>query len=154
MSSKVKAIPEGHHTLTPHIVVRGGMDAIEFYKRAFGAKELMVMPGPEGKVMHAEIQIGDSVLYLADEFPEMGGCLSPQAIGGTPVVLHLYVEDVDARFNQAVAAGAAVRMPLSDMFWGDRYGQVTDPFGHIWSLASHKEDLTPEEIGKRAAAFS
>ena len=153
MPQKVKAIPEGHHTVTPHLVVRGGNRAIDFYKRAFGAKDRGVMPGPDGKVMHAELQIGDSMIFLADEFPEMGGCLSPPTVGGTPVVIHLYVEDVDALFNQAVSAGATVRMPLADMFWGDRYGQVVDPFGHIWSLATHKEDLTGEDIGQRAAAF-
>ncbi len=155
MTKRVNPIPEGCHTVTPHLIVRGGDRAIDFYKRAFNAKETIRMPGPDGKtIMHAEIRIGDSALFLADEFPDMGSN-SPQGIGGSPVVIHLYVEDADAVFNQAVAAGATVRFPLSDMFWGDRYGQVTDPFGHVWSIATHKEDLTAEEMSKRAAgAFS
>jgi PhnB protein len=155
MTNRIKAVPEGYHTLTPHLVVKGASQAIEFYKKAFGAEEITRMPGPDGKsVMHAELKIGDSRLFLVDEFPEMGS-LGPQGIGGTPVVIHVYVEDADAVFNQAVAAGAQMRMPLEDAFWGDRYGQITDPFGHRWSLATHKEDLTPEEIGRRAqAAFA
>jgi PhnB protein len=155
MTNRIKAIPEGFHTLTPYLVVRGAGQAIEFYKKAFGAEEINRMPGPDGKsVMHAELKIGDSRLFLGDEFPDMGS-LGPHGIGGTSVVIHFYTEDADAVFNQAVAAGAQVRMPLQDMFWGDRYGQITDPFGHRWSLATHKEDLAPEEIAKRAqAAFS
>jgi uncharacterized glyoxalase superfamily protein PhnB len=150
MKNKVKPIPEGFHTLTPHLVVKGASEAIEFYKKAFGAKEVGRMPGPDGKsIMHADIVIGDSHLMLVDEFPDMG-CLGPQTVGGSPVTIHIYVEDVDAFFKQALAAGAEVKMPLSDMFWGDRYGMVTDPFGHTWSIASHKEDLTLEEIGKRS----
>lgn len=152
MTNRIKAVPEGYHTLTPHLVVKGANEAIEFYKNAFGAKEIRRLPGPDGKsVMHAAIKIGDSPLFLADEFPQMGA-RGPQSIGGTPVTIHVYVEDVDTVFNQAVAAGAQVRMPLADMFWGDRYGLLTDPFGHSWSLASHKEDLTPEEISQRAQA--
>jgi len=155
MTTRIKPIPEGHHTLTPHLVVKGASQAIEFYKRAFGAEEIVRMPGPDGKsVMHAELKIGDSRLWLVDEFPAMGS-LGPHGIGGTPVTIHVYVEDADAIFNQAVAAGAEVRMPIEDAFWGDRYGLIVDPFGHKWSVATHKEDLTPEELAKRAqVAFS
>ena len=148
----VKPIPEGHHTLTPHLIVKGAGDAIEFYKKAFNAEELMCMRGPDGNsVMHGEIKIGDSIVYLADEYPQYG-CVGPAALGGSPVTLHLYVKDVDAAFDRAVKAGATVKMPVADMFWGDRYGQVTDPFGHVWSMATHIEDLTPEECTKRGAA--
>lgn len=154
MSSKVKPIPDGYHTVTPYLVIRGASEAMNFYKKAFGAKELFRMPGPDGKkVMHAEMQIGDSIVMLSDEFPEMGGH-SPQALNGSPVGIFLYVDDVDAVFNRAVAAGAKPEMPVQDMFWGDRYGKFTDPFGHRWSVATHKEDLSPEEIGRRAAAAS
>ncbi|HTD67982.1 MAG TPA: VOC family protein [Candidatus Limnocylindria bacterium] len=155
MNSRVKPVPGGFHTLTPHLVVKGAAQAIEFYKKAFGAEEITRAPGPDGKsLMHADLKIGDSRLFLVDEFPEMN-CRGPRTIGGTPVTIHMYVEDVDAAFSKAVAAGAQVRMPLADMFWGDRYGVLEDPFGHAWSMATHKEDLTPEEIGKRAgAAFS
>jgi PhnB protein len=150
MNSRVKPIPDGFHTLTPHLVVKGASQAIEFYKKAFGAEEIGRAAGPDGKsLMHADLRIGDSRLFLVDEFPEMD-CRGPQSIGGTPVTIHMYVEDVDAAFNKAVAAGAQVRMPLADMFWGDRYGVLADPFGHAWSLATHKEDLTPEEIDRRA----
>jgi PhnB protein len=150
MTTRTKAIPEGFHTLTPHLIVKGASQAIEFYKKAFGAEEIVRMPWPDGQsVMHAELKIGDSRLFLADEFPKMGS-LGPQGTAGTPIGIHVYVEDVDAAFNSAVAAGAQVRMPVADMFWGDRYGIVVDPFGHRWSFATHKEDLTPEEIGKRA----
>jgi len=144
--SQVSPIPEGFHTLTPHVIVKGAGEAIEFYKKAFGAEEICRMPGPDGMVMHAEVKIGGSVMMVADEFPSMG-VRGPQ--GGSPVTLHLYVEDVDAAFEKAVAAGAQVSMPVMDMFWGDRYGKLTDPFGHEWSIATHKEDLTPEEIAKR-----
>ncbi len=155
MKTQVKAVPEGYHTLTPHLVVKGAVDAIAFYKKAFGAEEIRRMMGPDGKsIMHAELKIGDSRLFLVDEFPQMK-CLGPQSIGGTPVTIHVYVEDVDVAFKKAVDAGAQVTMPVADMFWGDRYGVLTDPFGHAWSIATHKEDLTPEEIGKRAeGAFS
>jgi len=152
MTTRIKAIPEGFHTLTPHLIVKGAAQAIEFYKKAFNAEEITRLPGPDGKsIMHAHIKIGDSPLFLVDEFSEMGS-KGPHGIGGSPVFIHVFVEDVDTVFNQAVAAGAQVRMPLADMFWGDRYGQLTDPFGHQWSLATHKEDLTPDEIGKRAQA--
>lgn len=150
MTNQVKPIPSGFHTLTPHLVVKGASQAIDFYKKAFGAQEIARSPGPDGKtIMHADLKIGDSHLFLVDEFPQMG-CRGPESIGATPVTIHMYVEDVDAAFGKAVAAGAQVRMPLADMFWGDRFGMLTDPFGHCWSLATHKEDLTPEEIRKRA----
>jgi len=153
MAKTVKAIPEGYRSVTPHLVVRGAARAIEFYKRAFGAEEAMRIPSRDGqKVMHAELRIGDSLVFLNDEFPEMGA-RAPESLGGTPVTLHLYVQDADAVFARAVAAGARPLMPLQDMFWGDRYGKVADPFGHEWAIATHKEDLTPEEIGKRVAAL-
>src|SRR5262249_18652791 len=149
MASKVKPIPEGWRSLTPHLVVRGAAQAIEFYKKAFGATERARMPGPDGKsVMHAALQIGDSLIMLADECPNMYA-RAPQSLGGTAVVLSLYVEDCDKVFNQVVAAGAKVGMPLADQFWGDRYGKVIDPFGHEWAIMTHKEDLTPEEMAKR-----
>lgn len=146
-----KGIPEGFHTLTPHLVVRGAADALEFYKKAFGAEEIHRMPGPDGKLMHAELKIGNSMLMLADEFPEWGS-KGPESIGGSPVVLSLYVEDCDTVYNQAVEAGATVRMPLADQFWGDRYGQLTDPFGHIWGVCTNIKELTPEEINEAAKA--
>ena len=150
MNSRIKPIPSGFHTLTPHLVVKGASQAIEFYKKAFGAEEIARVSGPDGKsLMHADLKIGDSHVFLVDEFPEMD-CRGPQSIGGTAVTIHMYVEDVDAAFGKAVAAGAQVKMPLADMFWGDRYGVLADPFGHAWSMAAHKEDLTPEEIRKRA----
>ena len=152
MTKSVKPIPEGFHSVTPMLTLKDTSLAIDFYKRAFGAKELMRMPGPDGKgVMHAELQIGDSRIFLADEHPEMG-CRSPQSLGGTTAGLHLYVNDVDKAFAQAVAAGARATMPVADMFWGDRFGRVADPFGHEWSLATHTEDLTDEEMRKRATA--
>ena len=152
MTNPVKPVPEGFHTLTAHLIVQDAARAIEFYKRAFGAEELGRMPGPGGKLMHAEIKIGDSIFFLVDEFPEFGS-RSPQALGGSPVTLHLYVEDVDALFNRAVAAGATPQMPVQDQFWGDRFGKLVDPFGQEWSIATHKEELTPEEILKRGEAF-
>jgi len=148
--SKVKPIPEGMHTITPHLIIKGADAAIAFYKKALGAQEIHRSLTPDGKVMHASLKIGDSMLFLADEFPQMGTCKSPQGLGGSPVTLHLYVEDVDKVFKQAVDAGAQARMPPSDMFWGDRYGQVTDPFGHVWALATHIEDVPQEEMLKRA----
>jgi PhnB protein len=149
--SKVKPIPEGYHSVTPYLCCKDAAAAIEFYKKAFGATEVMRMGDPGGKVGHAELQIGDSRVMLADEFPEMG-FLSPKTVGGSPVMIHLYVEDVDATANRAVAAGGKVTRPVADQFYGDRGGQVEDPFGHKWYVATHKEDLSPEEIGKRAAA--
>lgn len=141
---KVKPIPEGMHTVTPHLVCAGAADAIEFYKRAFGAVQAARLPGPQGKLMHAMIRIGDSAVMLVDEFPEMGA-LSPQSLKGSPVTIHLYVEDVDATVARAVKAGAKVTMPVADQFWGDRYGQLVDPFGHRWSVGTHIRDVSMEE---------
>jgi len=153
MTKRAKAIPEGYHTITPHLTVRGAARAIEFYKRAFGAKVRMRMPGPDGKsIMHAELKIGDSIVFLNDEFPDMG-CPSPQSLRGTAGGLFLYVKNVDAAFKRAVEAGAQVRMPVADMFWGDRYGKVIDPFGHEWGMGTRKEDLTPSQIRKRGQAY-
>jgi PhnB protein len=151
--SKVKPIPEGYHTVTPYLCCKDAAAAIEFYKKAFGATELMRMGDPSGKIGHAEIQIGDSHVMLADEFPEMG-FLSPQSVGGSPVMMHLYVEDVDAIVPKAVAAGAKVTRPVADQFYGDRGGQLQDPFGHKWYVSTHKEDVSPEELKKRIAAMS
>jgi len=145
-------VPVGYHTVTPYLIVSGAAQALDFYKRALGAIEQMRMPGPEGKVMHAEIKIGDSVIMLADEFPEMGA-RSPQALGGTPVGICLYVPDVDSLFNQAIQAGGKVERPLQNQFYGDRSGTFIDPFGHKWTIATHIEDVTPEEIGRRMAAM-
>jgi PhnB protein len=151
----VKPIPDGYSTVTPYLTIRGAAQAIEFYQKAFGAEEHMRMPMPDGRLAHAEIRIGGSFVFISDEFPEMGGNPSPQGLGGTTVNVMLYLKDVDATFNDAVAAGATVKMPPTDMFWGDRFAKVTDPFGHDWALATHKEDLTPEQIGERMAqAFS
>jgi PhnB protein len=147
----VKAIPDGYHTVTPYLIVKDAARAIEFYKKAFGATELMRLAGPGGKVGHAEIKIGNSPIMLADEFPEMD-IRSPQALGGTPVGIVLYLEDVDARFSQAVAAGATVDRPVKDQFYGDRSGTLVDPFGHKWTMATHKEDIAPEDINKRFEA--
>lgn len=140
-----KSIPDGMHSLTPHIVCDGAAAAIEFYKKAFGATEVLRMPTPDGKLMHAQIKIEDSSLMLVDANPTWG-IFGPKALNGTPVTLHLFVDDVDAMTAQAVAAGAKVIMPVADMFWGDRYGQIEDPFGHRWSIATHKLDMEPEEI--------
>lgn len=148
--TQVQAIPPGMHSLTAHLVCRGAAAAIDFYARAFGAVELARLPAPDGRLMHALLRIGDSPLMLVDEFPEQG-CSGPQALAGSPVTLHLYVPDVDATVATAVAAGARLTLPVSDMFWGDRYGRLEDPFGHQWSIAPHQQDLTPEQI---AAAFS
>jgi PhnB protein len=149
MTSSGKPIPEGYHSVTPYLILSGAADAIEFYKKAFGAAEVMRMPGPGGKVGHAEVEIGGSRIMLADEYPDMG-YRGPKAIGGTPVTLHLYVEDVDAVARQAVAAGAKERRPVKDEFYGDRSGTFEDPFGHVWHIATHKEDLSPDEIKRRA----
>jgi len=145
---KAKPIPAGHHSVTPYLTVNDGARAIDFYQRAFGAKEVMRMNGPNGQIGHAELKIGDSMIMLADEHQ---GAESPQSLGGSTCGIFLYVKDVDTVFNQAVAAGARTDMPLADMFWGDRYGRVTDPFGHQWSLATHKEDVAPAEMQKRMA---
>jgi PhnB protein len=143
-------IPEGFHSVTPYLIVRGAGGAIEFYKKVLNATELYRMPMPNGKIGHAEIRIGDSRLMLADEAPEVNA-RAPQSIGGTPVGLCVYVEDCDAVFNRAVSAGAKVERPLADQFYGDRSGTVVDPYGHKWTIATHKEDLTPEEIKERMA---
>ena len=143
--NKVRAIPEGMRSLTPHLVCRGAVQAIEFYERAFGAIELFRMPGPDGKLIHACVRIGDSQLFLFDEMPERGA-LSPLALKGTPVTIHLQVEDAETAFARAVQAGATVTMPLADMFWGDRYGRLTDPFGHSWAIATHMRDVSREEM--------
>jgi uncharacterized glyoxalase superfamily protein PhnB len=144
-SSTVKPIPEGMHSLTPHLVCAGAAQAIDFYTQAFGAVEQSRLPGPEGKLMHASLKIGDSTLLLVDE---MAGCamLGPRTLKGSPVTLHLYVPNVDATVEQAVAAGARVTMPATDMFWGDRFAQLEDPFGHKWSVATHQRDVTQEEM--------
>ncbi len=147
----VKPIPEGFHTVTPHIIVKNGAKALDFYKNAFGAEETCRVPGPDGEsIMHAEFKIGNSPVMLASEWPDQG-VVSPETVGGTPVTIHLYVNDVDAAMKKAADAGCKVTMPPADMFWGDRYGKLTDPFGHHWSIATHTEDLTPEQIGQRAA---
>jgi PhnB protein len=147
-----KAIPDGYHTVTPYITVKGAAQAIDFYTRAFGARESARMTAPDGKhVMHAEIRIGDSIVMLSDESPQMGN-RSPQTLGGTTASIFLYVPDVDTAFKRAVDAGARAIMPPTDMFWGDRFGKLADPFGHEWAMATHKEDLDPEEIRKRGAA--
>lgn len=141
----VKPIPDQYHSITPYMTVRDAARAIEFYKQAFGAKERGVMKGPDGKVMHAELMIGDSIIMLGDEMPEFGA-LSPQSTGGAGMGLHIYVDGVDAAFDRAVKAGARVDMPVSDQFWGDRYGKLTDPFGHKWSIATHTKDMSADEM--------
>jgi uncharacterized glyoxalase superfamily protein PhnB len=143
--AQVKAVPTGFHTLTPHLTVRDADKALEFYKNALGAEVLHVARMPNGKVMHAGLRIGDSMLMLNEESPEYGA-LSPLSTGGTGVTIHIYTEDVDAAFKRAVSAGAQVKMPLMDQFWGDRYGMVADPFGHTWSIAAHTKDMSPEEM--------
>ncbi len=152
MSAKVKPIPDGYHTATPYLVVKGAAKAIDFYKKAFGATELMRMGGEGDKIHHAEIKIGTSPIMLADECPEMKA-LSPASLGGSPITIMLYVEDVDAVFNQAVSAGATVERPLANQFYGDRTGGVTDPFGHKWYIATHVEDVPFDELQKRSAAM-
>jgi PhnB protein len=141
----IKPIPEGMHTVTPHLVCAGAADAIEFYKKAFNAVEMARIPQPDGKIMHASIRIGDSVVMLVDEFPAWG-VRGPKSLGGSPVTIHLYVEDVDAFTERAVSAGAKITMPIANMPWGDRYGQLEDPFGHRWSVATHVRDVSPDEI--------
>jgi len=152
MPSQVNPVPPGYHTVTPYLTANDAAKAIEFYQRAFGAKEVMRMGGPNGKISHAELKIGDSMIMLSDEMPGAGN-RSPKSLGGTSVNIFLYLEDVDSAFNQAVSAGAKVDMALADMFWGDRYGKLSDPFGHSWSLATHKEDVAPAEMDRRAKAF-
>ena len=147
----VKTIPEGYHSVTPHLMVNGGADAIEFYKKAFGAVELFRFPAPDGKIGHAEIKIGDSHIMLADEYPDMG-YKSPKTIGGSPVSLMIYVDDVDAVFNRAVESGGTVKEAVQDKFYGDRTGTLIDPFGHVWHVATHKEDVSMDEMERRAQA--
>jgi PhnB protein len=147
----VKAIPDGYHSVTPYLIIKGADRAIDFYKKVFGAAQRMRMDGPNATVGHAEIEIGGSAIMLADECPDMG-FRSPQSIGGTGVSLHLYVNDVDACFNRAIAAGAKALRPVQDQFYGDRSGTLEDPFGHVWTISTHKEDLSHEELCKRAEA--
>ena len=142
---QVKPIPDGMHSITPHLVCAGAADAIEFYKKAFGAVETTRMPGPDGKLLHAAIRIGDSTVMLTDEFPDWKS-FGPKSLKGTAVTIHLYVDDADAVAARAVAAGATVVMPMDDMFWGDRYGILEDPFGHRWSIGTHVRDVTPAEM--------
>ena len=146
----VQPIPAGYHNVTPYLIVRNGAEAIEFYKKAFNAVELMRFPGPGGKIMHAEVKIGDSPVMLADEMPDEGH-VGPQTLGGVSVSMMLYVEDVDKQFAQAVTAGATVKRPVQDQFYGDRNGILVDPFGHVWTLGTHKEDLSMDEVKKRMA---
>jgi len=154
MSKNVKAVPEGYHTVTPYLVQRDTKKAIEFYVRAFGAETRMTMPGPDGRIMHADLRIGDSTVFMTDEFPEMcPDTKSPQTAGCVTSSVFLYVPDADAVFKRAVDAGAKVITPVTDMFWGDRFGQVADPFGHRWSIATRQENLTPQEISERRAAW-
>jgi len=149
MPNQVNKKPAGYHTLTPYLVVKDGARALDFYKKAFGATVIVRMDGPGGKIGHAELKLGDSIFMLSDE---MMGNRSPESFGGSPVGIFMYVDDVDAAFKQAVDAGASTEMPPADMFWGDRYGRLTDPFGHKWSLATHIEDVSPEEMKKRMEA--
>ena len=149
--AKVNPIPEGYHSVTPYLSIKGAAKAIDYYKQVFGATELFRMAAPDGKIGHAEIKIGNSPIMLADEFPEME-FVSPQTLGGSPIGLMIYVDDVDTMFNQAISAGATQVKPLQDQFYGDRSGTLKDPFGHVWTVATHVEDVAPEELQKRAAA--
>jgi uncharacterized glyoxalase superfamily protein PhnB len=151
--TQTKAIPDGMHSITPHLVCAGAAAAIEFYKKAFSAEEVMRLPGPDGKLMHAMIRIAGSPVMLVDENP--GWCIvGPKTLKGSPVTIHVFVADVDAFVARAVAAGAKITMPVADMFWGDRYGKLEDPFGHHWSVATHLRDVTPEEIGEAMRKLS
>jgi PhnB protein len=151
--SQVKPIPDGYHSVTPYLFVKGALQAIDFYKNVFGATEILRVPGPDGRVMHAEVKIGDSIVMLADENPRQG-VMSPQTIGGYSVGMHLYVENVDAVYQKAVESGAIALRPIKDQFYGDRSGSLLDPFGHMWSVATHMEDVSPEELSKRMKAMS
>lgn len=152
--TKVKAIPDGFNSVSPYLVVPNAIQALDFYNKAFGAETVMRMPGPDGEsTMHAEMRIGNSMVMLTEENPQWGS-KSPATLGGTPVSLHIYCDNVDALFGRALQAGCTVEFPVMDAFWGDRYGKLKDPYGHIWGIATHKEDLSPEEIGKRAAAWA
>jgi PhnB protein len=146
----VKPIPEGYHSVTPYLIIKGATQALEYYKKAFGATELFRMPAPDGKIGHAEIKIGDSIIMVSDEYPEMG-FKGPQ--GGSPVGLMIYVPDVDTQFKKAIDAGGKVMKPLQDQFYGDRSGTLTDPFGHVWTISTHKEDVSPEEMDRRHQEF-
>jgi PhnB protein len=153
MATSVKPIPEGFHTVTPSLVVRDGAKAIEFYKKALGAEERMRMAGPDGKIMHAELKIGDSIIFLMEEMPNPGNVKSPQTLGGSTGSLSIYVPNVDEVFSRAIAAGGKETMPVADQFWGDRWGNFVDPFGYSWGVATHKEDLSEQEVGQRAQEF-
>jgi PhnB protein len=148
-----KPIPEGYHSVTPYLIIKGATEAIDFYKKAFGATELFRMPAPGGKIGHAEIKIGDSPIMLADESPEMG-YKSPQTLGGSPISIMIYVADVDTVFKQAIAAGGKEQRPVKDQFYGDRSGTLEDPFGHVWHVATHKEDVSPEEMERRMKSYT
>lgn len=152
MPNPVRAIPEGYHSITPGLTCKDASRAMDFYKQIFGATEIMRMPAADGKVMHGELRIGDSVIFVADEFPGMSSAPTPGVTNA--VSIFMYTENVDATFNRAVAAGAKVDMPLMDQFWGDRYGKLTDPFGHQWGLAQHIEDVAPEEMKRRSAEWT
>lgn len=153
MANPVKAVPAGYHTVTSTLIVDNAAQAIDFYKRAFGAQEISRYPGPDGRIMHAEIKIGDSIVMLSDEMPQMG-VRGPKAFQGAPPArLWLYLDNVDATWKRALDAGAKEQMPLDDQFWGDRMGQITDPFGHVWSLAQHIKDMTPAELKKAGDEF-
>jgi PhnB protein len=151
MQNKVKAVPDGYHTATPYLIISGAAKALDYYERAFGAKETLRLEH-QGKIGHAEFKLGDSIIMLADEYPEMGH-RSPKTIGGTPVSIMLYVDDVDTFVDKAVSGGATLRQPVEDKFYGDRSGTIEDPFGHVWHIATHIEDVSPEEIDKRVAAM-
>jgi PhnB protein len=155
MSATVRPIPEGYHTVTPYLSIQGAGEALEFYRKAFGAEETVRMPMPDGKIGHAEIRIGNSIIMLADEFPGMpdAASKSPKSLGGTTFGICLYLADVDSAFKRAVEAGAKVKRPVADQFYGDRSGVLEDPFGHIWTIATHTEDVSPEEMKKRMAAM-
>ncbi|MGI0010600.1 MAG: VOC family protein [Nitrosopumilaceae archaeon] len=148
-----KPIPDGFHSVTPTLTIRGAANAIEFYKKAFDAQEISRFPSPDGKIAHAQIKIGDSIVMLNDEFPQMN-CLSPQSVGGPSTAIYLYVKDADAVFNKAVSCGAKIRMPIIDAFWGDRAGMLEDPFGHLWMIASRIIDFSPDELKKASQAAS
>ena len=152
MPSTVKPIPDGHRTVAPYLAIKNAVSALEFYKKAFGATETYKLIVPDGRLGHAEIRLGDSLIMLSDEFPEFGG-KAPESLGGSPVSIHLYVEDVDAFVKRAVAEGARLLKPVADQFYGDRSGQLEDPYGHLWWVATHKEDVAPEEMQKRVRAL-
>lgn len=152
--NEIEKIPKEYHSITPVLIVKNGDEAIEFYKNGFGVEERCCMKGPDGRVAHAELKLGDSVFMLSDEYPEMK-CHSPETIGGSPVSMYVYVDDVDSIFNKAISAGAKILDPVKDQFWGDRHGRLEDPFGHLWSIATHKKDISDEEMKRAAeAAFS